>query len=456
MKENNSFNEIKRFLKDNYIKSRIELYKNHRSIYLKFSKLTEEEKGKLLPSKNSDYSSIISKSDFKKFIQSNNITSRTDFGNRFRKLYDKFTNILTELDKEELLPSKIKDYSPIKTIEDLSNFIKKNNISSRNELKKYSGALRFFRSLSKEQQDSIICFRGINLSKLKTEEDIKNFIKDNHIVSRSEFKKKFSGVFKIFKNLTKDIQDKLLPTKKENHSYLNTYEDFEKYFKEHNIKNRWELKKQIYNRFTKLLSKEDQEKLLSHIITNNTINFNSIEDFNKFSKEIMINSDFRDEYSGIYKKFKLLTDIATDNDKMQFKQEMEKRNHSFGEKYLTLLFIENGINFITEKIYSDLKDNFYLRYDFYLPRYNTLVEYHGEQHFIVNKNNNLFYNKNIQLHDEMKYNYALNNKINIIFFTLCNSAYNKFGYFTDVITDPNILINKIKEIGLTNRSLNNN
>jgi len=41
-----------------------------------------------------------------------------------------------------------------------------------------------------------------------------------------------------------------------------------------------------------------------------------------------------------------------------------------------------GIRYEQQKVFKDLKCNWFLRYDFYLPEYNILIEYDGEQHFI--------------------------------------------------------------------------
>lgn len=41
----------------------------------------------------------------------------------------------------------------------------------------------------------------------------------------------------------------------------------------------------------------------------------------------------------------------------------------------------NGINYVTEKTFEDCISKNRLRYDFYLPQYNALIEADGEQHF---------------------------------------------------------------------------
>lgn len=53
---------------------------------------------------------------------------------------------------------------------------------------------------------------------------------------------------------------------------------------------------------------------------------------------------------------------------------------SRGEETLIRLFIENHIAFISQKTFPDCiypNTNKYLYFDFYLPEYNTLIEYDG-------------------------------------------------------------------------------
>lgn len=108
------------------------------------------------------------------------------------------------------------------------------------------------------------------------------------------------------------------------------------------------------------------------------------------------------------------------------------------------LLSDNNINFISEKIFPDLKgESSYLRYDFYLPDYNILIEYHGEQHF--NKNT-LYYSETLLENDKKKYEYAIKSGIKILYFTLHKSVFEKFGYFTNVITDNETLIKEIKTV----------
>ena len=122
---------------------------------------------------------------------------------------------------------------------------------------------------------------------------------------------------------------------------------------------------------------------------------------------------------------------------------------SVGELFLIDLFNKNEFKFCVQKIFRDLfgKGNKPLRYDFYLPEYNILVEYHGRQHFDPDDS---FYKEDAILRDKVKFEYAKSNNISILYFTNEVEVYEKFGYFTEVITDSDILIEKIKNIGLTN------
>lgn len=54
---------------------------------------------------------------------------------------------------------------------------------------------------------------------------------------------------------------------------------------------------------------------------------------------------------------------------------------SKGERLIAEYLIENNIDFIREYWFKDLKDIRPLRYDFYLPKKNILIEFDGEQRF---------------------------------------------------------------------------
>ena len=76
--------------------------------------------------------------------------------------------------------------------------------------------------------------------------------------------------------------------------------------------------------------------------------------------------------------------------------------------------MNNHINFEREKTFSDLKRGKF-RYDFYIPKYNILIEYDGEQHFRhihhFQKLRRDFLKQ--QEHDRQKNSYALANNIKL-------------------------------------------
>lgn len=85
-------------------------------------------------------------------------------------------------------------------------------------------------------------------------------------------------------------------------------------------------------------------------------------------------------------------------------------NESHGERYIMNYLDEHNIKYESQKRFHDLKDKTYLSYDFYLPDYNTLIEYQGIQHY---KEKEFFGGKKQfekqQLHDKLKRKYAKNN-----------------------------------------------
>lgn len=63
---------------------------------------------------------------------------------------------------------------------------------------------------------------------------------------------------------------------------------------------------------------------------------------------------------------------------------MEKHNCHInkGEAKISQYFLKNNIKFIPQKSYDNLRgvNGGKLSYDFYLPSFNLLIEYQGEQH----------------------------------------------------------------------------
>lgn len=92
-------------------------------------------------------------------------------------------------------------------------------------------------------------------------------------------------------------------------------------------------------------------------------------------------------------------------------------------------FLENNnIEYIREYYYNDCKNINYLRFDFFLPEINTLIEYDGRQHFesvdIWGGEEALLKQK---INDEIKNNYCIKNRIPLL----------RISYLEDVNTKLN-------------------
>ena len=86
---------------------------------------------------------------------------------------------------------------------------------------------------------------------------------------------------------------------------------------------------------------------------------------------------------------------------------------SSGEQEVENVLKKYNINYKYQFVFKDCKRIMPLPFDFYLPQYNILIEFDGEQHFRENrfKGTKL---KDIQERDNIKTNYCKNNDIKLI------------------------------------------
>ena len=89
-----------------------------------------------------------------------------------------------------------------------------------------------------------------------------------------------------------------------------------------------------------------------------------------------------------------------------------KCSNSKGNNVIKDILTLHNINYVEEKTFENCKMKCFLRFDFFLPKYNILIEYDGEQHFT----NSSYYggknefNKRIE-YDNIKNTYCKNNNI---------------------------------------------
>ena len=91
-------------------------------------------------------------------------------------------------------------------------------------------------------------------------------------------------------------------------------------------------------------------------------------------------------------------------------------NNSIGEQKILKILKENNIDFEEQKKYKDLFFKKQLKFDFYLPKYNLLIEYNGRQHYnfisFFDKTRKDFLESRHR--DWLKRKYAKHNNINLL------------------------------------------
>ena len=88
---------------------------------------------------------------------------------------------------------------------------------------------------------------------------------------------------------------------------------------------------------------------------------------------------------------------------------------SRGEKRIREFLNQNKIEYICQKSFQKCKHKNVLKFDFYLPNYNTCIEYDGRQHFYINE----FFGgidefKKVKIRDQIKNEYCKINNIYLI------------------------------------------
>jgi len=103
---------------------------------------------------------------------------------------------------------------------------------------------------------------------------------------------------------------------------------------------------------------------------------------------------------------------------------------SKGENDIEKYLIQNNIFFITQKRFNDCRNKLPLPFDFYLPEYNTCIEYDGELHYISKEyfggDEKL---KETQKRDEIKTFYCKENNINLIRIKYDENVFEKMKLF---------------------------
>lgn len=106
----------------------------------------------------------------------------------------------------------------------------------------------------------------------------------------------------------------------------------------------------------------------------------------------------------------------------------QSKGEAFIERYLK----ESSYAYEYPKSFRGLKDIGELRYDFYLPDANTLIEYQGQQHYkpVEPWGGETAFKKQ-QVHDRLKRGYAISNNIKLLELPYTLDSYTKVKYYLD-------------------------
>jgi hypothetical protein len=92
-----------------------------------------------------------------------------------------------------------------------------------------------------------------------------------------------------------------------------------------------------------------------------------------------------------------------------------KCNESKGEKSIRLFLEEHNIPYESEKSFKYCKDNALLRFDFYLPEQNMLIEFDGMQHYnAIDFFGGVMALKLNKKHDKIKNRYVIENGLKLL------------------------------------------
>jgi hypothetical protein len=264
------------------------------------------------------------------------------------------------------------------SVEDFQKFIDYFGYWDSNELNNELGSLyqRMIRLRISKKIRYLTTNAKNDLTQLNSLDDFQNFI-DAHsdITSSSIFIKQYSGVWNRAKRVLGDLHKKLVfPKSKLQWTHIKTKEDAVKIIKDLGISYRGECYTDyggLANRLKQLNLLDDVLPLLPH---RDYSNIKTLDDANKFIIEnnILNQTDMCARFSGLRSAVERLGYSTKELDFLApRKSRLEIKTRDFLKSI--------GVNFKSEKTFRETGG---LRFDFWLPGYNLILEPGGEQHFI--------------------------------------------------------------------------
>ena len=121
-------------------------------------------------------------------------------------------------------------------------------------------------------------------------------------------------------------------------------------------------------------------------------------------------------------------------------------NISYPERLMGAVLEYNNINYEYQKVFQDLPNR---RFDFYLPESNTVIETHGEQHYVTKKGSYFSY-EHTHNSDIIKHTFCQQYQINYIDIDCSKSEYDYIIYNIVENLPIDVHINKYKILEIVN------
>lgn len=452
-KDFNTIEDYKNLLeKHPEIKTRSQFKEKFSFLYRHFCKLRKDGiiTGEFPLESKLDYTYIEYKTieDFQKYIDENKIYSQKEFSKNNNGLYKRCALLR--------LLSKIEYGRDLNTVEDFQLFVDKFKIKGKYDLNQRFRSI-YLRMKKLKVEDDLSFHGKVNRFKqenklFNTLEDFQRFIDEHHIKSPIEL---YNNHRNIQRRLIKlGFADKVsYGSEYDKHKHLlqnyKSVKEIQTYIDMMNIKSRNELSEKhqpVYTNYLKLSIEEREELIfLIEVINSDKIDLDNY-DFDNIQRFVVENGisspdDFRIRFKKIYNRYKRLRLYSWKKKKdIKF---LKHPSRSTGEIILITELLKRGITFSIEHTFNDLRSSTstLLRYDLFLPDYNIILEYHGPAHFGEGK----YYSEDLIENDRIKYKYAIDQGIKILYFTLDKKYYDKSGYFTYIFTDLEKLFSEIDE-----------
>lgn len=147
---------------------------------------------------------------------------------------------------------------------------------------------------------------------------------------------------------------------------------------------------------------------------------------NSINGNILLN---KEEYIGAFEhnlKIKCscgrtyITSLGVYNQGKQLRCPSCAQSESYGEVFIREYLDELGIEYEQEKKFSDCRNIKPLMFDFYLPKYNLIIEFDGQFHFATEKDKNILGTKRYksalktQINDKIKNEYCKSHNIHLL------------------------------------------